>query len=170
MNFKGLILFIAICLVFHSCVDQNSARGHAKTSSLDTTSYTITKVLTVSPEKVYNAYVDPQSLKQIWEVDSISVNAIPNGQTWARLRVNEQNWDFTLTYKEVIPNQKLKWVAHFDKHPKIEILTTVVFNSIPEGTEISFSQENFNTKRQRDENKNANTQALNKLSSLLIKL
>jgi uncharacterized protein YndB with AHSA1/START domain len=156
-------------LLMNACIDQTSERPHSISSADDTTSYTIKKTLAVSPDKVYNTYIDPQSLKQIWGVDSISVDARPEGQTRAMLNVNEQNWDFTLTYKEVIPNQKLKWVAEFDEHPRSEILTTVVFNSIKEGTEISFSQENFKTKKERDENRTANNETLNKLTSLLIK-
>ncbi len=151
-----------------SCFDQNSERKFPSPAN-DTTSYTIKKMVSVSPDKVYETYLDPEYLKQIWGVDSISVDAKPEGRTRAKLRVNDQNWDFTLVYKEVIPNQKLKWVVNFDEHPKIEVWTTVVFNSVKEGTEISLSQENFNTKAQRDENRNANTESLDKLTKLLVK-
>jgi uncharacterized protein YndB with AHSA1/START domain len=163
------VIGVSILFLANSCIDQNADRNHAGSSVEDTTSYTITKTVALSPDKVYDTYLDPRSLKQIWGVDSISIDARPEGQTRAMLRINEQNWDFTLTYKEVIPNQKLKWIAQYDKHPKIEILTTVVFNSVKEGTEITFSQENFKTKAERDQNRNANGESLDKLSSLLIK-
>ena len=163
------IISVGVFILMNACIDHTSERPVAISSAEDTTSYTIKKTLAVSPDKVYNTYMDPRSLKQIWGVDSISVDARPEGQTRAMLSTNEQNWDFTLTYKEVIPNQKLKWIAQFEKHPKSEILTTVVFNSVKEGTEISFSQENFKTKKERDENRNANRESLNKLTSLLVK-
>lgn len=151
-----------------SCYDQH-AEQKLPSPANDTTTYTITKTVAVSPDKVYETYLNPESLKQIWGLDSISVDAKPEGRTRAKLRLNDENWDFTLIYKEVIPNQKLKWVVNFDEHPKIEVWTTVVFNSVKEGTEISLSQENFNTKAERDENRQANTESLDKLTRLLVK-
>lgn len=162
------IIYIGIGLFLNSCIDQSSERKYVSPAN-DSTSYTIKKTLAVSPDKVYETYTDPQSLKQIWGLDSINLDVRPEGITRAKMRVNDKNWDFSITYKEVIPNQKLKWVVNFDEHPKIEIWTTVVFNSVKEGTEISLSQENFNTKAERDQNREANTEALNKLTSLLIK-
>jgi uncharacterized protein YndB with AHSA1/START domain len=163
------IIGVSAFLLMNSCIDQNADRSHMSSSGEDTTSYTITKTVAISPDKVYDSYIDPRSLKQIWGVDSINVDARPEGQTRAMWRVNEQNWDFTITYKEVIPNQKLKWITQFDKYPKSEIWTTVVFNSVKEGTEITFSQENFKTKTERNERRSFHTESLNKLSSLLIK-
>ncbi len=168
MKFMKLSLALVICFAF-ACSDHAKENTLTKKSMQDSTSYTITKLLNVSPKKVYNAYLDPQALKIIWGVDSITIDAKPEGKAHAILRIGAQNWDFTLTYKEVIPDQKLKWVAHFDHFPKIEVWTTVVFNSVKEGTELSFSQENFSTKAERDENQKANTGAIEKLRVFLSK-
>jgi uncharacterized protein YndB with AHSA1/START domain len=157
-------------LVLTACVNHNADRERARTYTEDSTSYTLNKILAVSPEKVYNVYLDPQSLKQIWDLDSIRVDAKPEGETRCYLKVDGRERNFTLIYKEIIPNQKLKWLTRFNERTKDQIVTTVVFNSVKEGTEISFCQEHFQTKAQRNQHKAAHSEALNKLSSLLVKL
>jgi uncharacterized protein YndB with AHSA1/START domain len=170
MKLKSLLITAVICIAFHSCINSSAGHQHVVAAIEDTTSYTIKKIMPVSPEKVYAAYLDPQSLKQIWSLDSIRLDVRPEGQTKGYLTFDDVNWDFTFTYQEVIPNQKLSWVMRYSKHPKIEVRTTIVFNSIKEGTEVSFSQENFKTKAERDDNRWANGEALNNMSSLLVKL
>src|SRR5262249_40172413 len=97
----------------------------------------------------------------------IKIDARPEGKARAKLQISNENWDFTITYKEVVPNEKLRWIVQFDRFPSKETRTTILLTKITEGTKLIFRQENFETSQERDENREAITNALKMLDGLL---
>ena len=81
--------------------------------------------------------------------------------------LSNENWDFTITYKEIVPNEKLRWIVHFDMFPSKETRATLWFREVPGGTNLTFRQENFENSQERDENRQAISGALKTLESLL---
>ena len=129
--------------------------------------YEISRNFGVSRQKLFNAFIDGETLTKIWGVSEISVDAKPGGQTHAKLQYGAENWDFTITYREVVVCEKLKWVVQFKRFPQKEILVTLHFHDTESGSKLIFAQENFESPAERDGNRNANEQALEKLGKIL---
>ena len=89
------------------------------TAATDTV-YELTRFFSVPQEKLYKAFIKEEILKKIWGVSSITIDACPGGTANARLEINGQNWNFVITYREMIPNKKLTWIVHFEKFPSKE--------------------------------------------------
>ncbi len=130
------------------------------------TAYEISKMITVPPEKLFAVFLNSNDLRKILGVSSITVDARPGGQAIAKYQNGDSNLDFTLTFKEIIPNKKLRWIVHFDQSPGKEIMTTLTFEKIKDGTNIIVRQENFTTPQERDENKKTWEETLIKLDAL----
>jgi uncharacterized protein YndB with AHSA1/START domain len=130
------------------------------------TAYELSKVFPVTQEKLFNAFIDEMTLKKIWGVSIITIDARPGGKARAELRIDSENWDFTITYKEVITNEKLRWVVHFDRFPAKEIRVTLWFKKMPDGTQLTLRQENFDNSQERDGNRQAWEGALTTLERL----
>jgi uncharacterized protein YndB with AHSA1/START domain len=137
-------------------------------ASDDSTAYELSKIFPVTQEKLYNAFIDETTLKNIWGVSAITIDARPEGKARAELKIDSENWDFTITYKEVIPNEKLRWVVHFDRFPAKEIRVTLWFKKISDGTQLTLHQENFENSQERDGNRQAWEGALTTLERLII--
>src|SRR5262249_16305441 len=133
--------------------------AHHYEKSMDTlntdTAYELSKEFNASPEVVFKSFIDEETLKKIWGVSEIKIDARPEGKARAKLQISNENWDFTITYKEVVPNEKLRWIVQFDRFPSKETRTTILLTKIPEGTKLIFRQENFETSQERDENREA---------------
>ena len=106
-------------------------------------------------------------MKKIWGVSAIKIDPRPEGKARAKLQIGNEKWDFTITYKEVVPNEELRWIVHFDRFPSKETRTTLLLTKVSEGTRLVFRQENFQTSQERDENRQAMTEALKTLDGLL---
>ena len=131
------------------------------------TAYEISKVFLATEEELFNAFISEPLLKKIWGVSSITIDARPNGQARAKLAFANENWDFTIIYKEVVPNEKLSWIVHFDRFPSKETWVTLLFKKTTNGTELIFRQENFENSQERDDNRQANEMALETLEGLV---
>ena len=81
--------------------------------------YEISRSIPVPPERLYAALTDATVLKKIWGVQEISVDARVGGTTRAVYVEAGQDWSFTITYTDVVPNRRLAWVTHFKSFPKI---------------------------------------------------
>ena len=117
--------------------------------------------------KVFNALTDSTVLKKIWGVQSINVDAKVGGKANAIYIEGDQDWSFTMTYTEVVPNEKLRWVTHFKSFPSKETRVTLLFNKADTGTELVVRMENFETSEERDANKGAWENGLNTLEGIL---
>ena len=131
------------------------------------TTYELSRVFAVAPGKLFSRFLDEATLKTIWGVSQITIDARPEGRARAQLTINDENWDFTITYKEIVPSQTLRWIVHFDRLPSKEIKVTLRFKEIAAGTELTLRMENFESSNERDQNRQAWEAALETLEGLL---
>jgi uncharacterized protein YndB with AHSA1/START domain len=83
-------------------------------NSIDTaTGYELSRTFSISQAALFSAFVDVATLKEIWGVSDITVDARPGGETRATLTIGNESWDFTITYQEVVPNDRLRWFVRF---------------------------------------------------------
>lgn len=155
------------CMLLFSCTNQSNDKSLTMNKSDTTKAYELSRVFATSPDKVFNTFIDETTLKKIWGVSEIKIDARPGGEARAKLQIDNENWNFTIIYKEVIPYEKLSWVVHFDRFPAKETRATLLFRKLTDGTELTFRQENFETSQERDDNRQANEHALRILDSLL---
>ena len=155
-----IILFTSML----SCADG----GENTMNKIDNnTAYQISKIFPVSQEKVFKAITDSTVLKKIWGVQSISVDARVGGKANAVYIEGDQDWSFTITYLEIVPNEKLRWITHFKSFPSKETRVTLFFKKAEKGTELVVRMENFETSQERDANKKAWQAGLDTLAGIL---
>jgi uncharacterized protein YndB with AHSA1/START domain len=117
--------------------------------------YEISEIYPVSQERLFKALTDATVLKKIWGVQEIAVDARAGGKTAAVFVIDGQDWSFTITYTEVVPNRRLKWITHFKSFPTKETRVTALFDEIATGTKLTVRMENFETSDERDANRQA---------------
>jgi len=129
--------------------------------------YELSRTYPVSRDVLFRALTDATVLKRVWGVQRIAVDARAGAKTEAEYRDQGQDWSFTLTYSEVVPNERLKWVTHFKSFPTKETKVTVVLTAVETGTELTVRMENFETPSERDANRQAWEQGLTTLATIL---
>jgi uncharacterized protein YndB with AHSA1/START domain len=129
--------------------------------------YELSVTYPVSRERLFSALTDATVLKKIWRVQQITVDARVGGTTSAVFIDGGQDWSFTITYTEVVPNHTLKWVTHFTSFPTKETRVTVLLKDAVNGAQMTISVENFETAQERDANKQAWQHGLTMLADLL---
>jgi hypothetical protein len=92
-------LFIFYWVIIFSCTSQPAKKEAAMETIDNNTAYELSKVFPVTPEKLFNAFLSETTLQKIWGVSSISIDARPEGKARAKLQIENENWDFTITYK-----------------------------------------------------------------------
>ena len=133
----------------------------------DDTAYELAAEFPVARSVLFNAFIDEEKLRRMWGVSSISVDARPNGQARALLEIDGERWDFTITYREVVPPDVLRWVVHFDRFPGKEIRVALLFKTTAGGAGVTVRMENFDTPEERDANRGAWEAGLATLKTLL---
>ena len=131
-------------------------------------SYELSATYPVSRQRVFAALTDATVLKRIWGVQQITVDARVGGTTEAIYIAGGDDWSFTISYTEVVPNQTLRWTTHFKSFPTKETRVTVQLTDVDEGTELTIRMENFENADERDANKNAWQSGLASLAEVLI--
>lgn len=129
--------------------------------------YEISKAFPASPARLFQALTDAGVLKQIWGVQQITVDARVGGRTEAVYVEGGQDWSFTLTYTEVVPDRALRWVTHFKSFPSKETRVAVQFKDAGEGAELTIRMENFESAEERDANRDAWQRGLATLAGIL---
>jgi len=143
-------------------------RQDTRTSPTDSgLGYELSVTYPVSRERLFSALTDETVLKRIWRVQKITVDARVGGTTRAVYIDGGQDWSFTITYTEVVPNHTLKWVTHFTRFPTKETRVTVLLTDAANGTGLTVRMENFETAQERDANKQAWRHGLATLAELL---
>ena len=117
--------------------------------------YELSQIYPVSPESLFNALTDATVLKKIWGVQEITVDARVGGRTSAVYVDAGQDWSFTITYTEVVPNRTLRWITHFKSFPTKETKVRLLLKDAATGTELTIRMENFETAEERDANRQA---------------
>ena len=74
----------------------------------DTIGYELSRTYPVSPDMLFRALTDANVLKKVWGVQHIAVDLRPGGKAEAEYIAGGQDWSFTLTYAEVVPNERLR--------------------------------------------------------------
>ena len=131
------------------------------------TAYELQHAFPVAKATLFNAFISAATLKSIWGVSSITVDAKPGGRTRAKFMIGNQNWDFTIIYQELVPGEKLRWLVHFDQFPTKETQATLSFRPAPGGSQVTVRMENFESSQERDANRQAWQGALKKLETIL---
>ena len=131
------------------------------------TAYELSQTYPVSEERLFSALTDSTVLKKIWGVQQITVDARVGGRADAVYIEGGQDWSFTITYTEVVPNKKLNWITHFKSFPTKETRVTVLFNKADKGAELIVRMENFETPEEREANKQAWQRGLVALADIL---
>ena len=129
--------------------------------------YELSRIYPVSPDVLFRALTDATVLKKVWGVQEIAVDARAGGKTEAQYIAEGQDWSFILTYTEVVPNERLRWVTHFKSFPTKETKVTVLFRAAATGTELLVRMENFETASERDANRQAWEKGLTTLAIIL---
>jgi uncharacterized protein YndB with AHSA1/START domain len=127
----------------------------------------LSEIYPVSRENLFDALTDASVLKKIWGVQQITVDARVGGRTSAIYVDGGQDWSFTITYTEVVPNHALKWLTHFKSFPTKETRVTVSLKDAHGGTELTIRMENFETAEERDANKQAWQRGLASLAGIV---
>jgi len=135
----------------------------------NSTAYEISREFPATQETLFRSFIDEATLKSIWGVSSITVEAKPGSNARAILQIDNENWNFTITYQEVVPSDKLRWVVHFDRFPSKEIRVTLWFQPATNGARVTVRMENFESSEERDANKQAWEGALRTLEGLILK-
>ena len=160
-------LFIITCMVFLSCNTKNAQVETTSETLISDTAYEISRYIPEPQEIIYNAFIDPDGLQKIWGLTRITLDPRPGEKSFAKMQFGNTIIDFTLTFKEMIPNEKLSWVVQFDSLPGKEISTSILFRKAKGGTDLILRQENFTDQPERDENKKAWEAALMRLEGLI---
>ena len=129
--------------------------------------YEISEIYPVSKERLFKALTDATVLQKIWGVQQITVDACVGGRTTAVFVIDGQDWSFTITYTEIVPSRRLKWLTHFKSFPTKETRVTVLFDEIATGTKLTVRMENFETADERDANRQAWQRGLTLLLDLV---
>ena len=137
-------------------------------------SLTIKRRFNVRPEKVFQAWADPEKLKK-WlgpgEVRCTSVEA--DARAGGRYRFIMQKpgapeeHNVAGVYREVVPNEKLVFTWAWKSTPEQESLVTVTFKPDGDGTLMTLTHENFFDADARDSHNQGWTGALLKLQTYL---
>jgi hypothetical protein len=133
------------------------------------TGYELSREFPVTQDTLFKAFINEATLKSIWGVSSITVDARPNEKARAHLEIGNENWDFTITYRDIVPNETLRWAVHFDRFPGKETRVTLSFKTTTSGAEVTVRMENFETPQERDANRQAWERALRTLEGLLVR-
>ena len=117
--------------------------------------YELSQIYPVPPGSLFAALTDATVLKKVWGVQEITVDARVGGETRAVYVDAGQDWSFTITYTEVVPNRTLRWITHFKSFPTKETRVRVLLKEAATGTELTIRMENFETADERDANMQA---------------
>jgi len=124
-------------------------------STGNTLAYELSRIYPVSRERLFQALTDAAVLKKVWGVQEIVVDARVGGTTRAMFITEGQDWSFSLTYTEIVPDRTLRWTVHFNSFPTKETKVTVSLKDTADGTELLIRMKNFETAEERDANKQA---------------
>ena len=147
------------------------AQSSAATSLDARPSLTLTRRLRARPEKVYAAWADPLNLVQWFALTQAkpgSIEAELDVRVGGRYRISwldEKGERFEVggVYREVVPNERLKFTWAWHSTPERESLVTVQLKPDPVGTLLTFHHEQFADEKARDSHKKGWSEFLDQL-------
>ncbi len=117
------------------------------TANVEKTSLRMTKTIRAKREKVFQAWTNPNFVKQWFAPGDKSVAmADVNAKVGGNYRIQMQDPDGTTyttrgDYKEIIPNEKLVFSWGWEGPDRYESLVTILLNDSGEGTELTLIHE-----------------------------
>lgn len=127
-----------------------------------------------TPEKIWQAWTDPEALKQWFRPDAsmttpeTEVDVRVGGQFYIKMKSGEgEEHHVSGIYKEVIPNRKLVFTWTWKSTPERESLVTIELEPTDDGTELTLRHEQFTDEETRDLHEDGWTGALGQLESYL---
>jgi uncharacterized protein YndB with AHSA1/START domain len=138
------------------------------------------KEFSVPVEKLYQAWITPEDLKQWWKPSENQLTEVElNNQEGGRIKYVFETKDgqpaITITgeYKEVKPNERLVYTWNWDlaseNTKKSDHQLTIEFSSAGEGSKLSVTQENFQDGEAIEPHEQGWQKALEDLSNYLSK-
>lgn len=127
----------------------------------------IRKTFPVGTAELFRAMLDTNILKSLWGLHKLTVVDGARRKAYAEMLIADENWNFELTYDEIIENKLLTWKVNFDRFPDKEFDVSVAFSGNARVGKMLLKQSGFDTVGERDANEQAWHVALATLERLL---
>jgi uncharacterized protein YndB with AHSA1/START domain len=137
----------------------------------------IVRTFNASPEVVYRAWTDPKVIEKWFApLDMSTPIAEVDLKVGGKYRIGMKSPEGELyvatgIYREIIPNEKLKFTWQWETSPSdpSDTLVTVEFKKSGKGTKLVFTHENFATEELAKEHREGWEGTLSKLSKIITK-
>ena len=130
--------------------------------------------LKAAPEKVYEAWTQPEQMTQWWGVAGGPKPPVAETDLRVGGRFKVQFWDpkndhhsVSGLYREVVPNRKLSFSWAWQSTPERESLVTIELNPVTDGTMLTLTHEQFFDEKARDDHGRGWNVALDRLETFL---
>ena len=130
--------------------------------------------LKAAPEKVYEAWTQPEQMTRWWGVHDSPKPTIAETdlRVGGRFRVqywgaNDEHHSVSGTYREVVPNRKLSFSWAWQSTPERESMVTIELNPVTDGTMLTLTHEQFFNEKARDDHGRGWNASLDRLEALL---
>jgi len=130
--------------------------------------------LKAAPEKVYEAWTQPEQMTQWWGVAGGPKPPVAETDLRVGGRFKVQFWDpknehhsVSGLYREVVPNRKLAFSWAWQSTPERESLVTIELNPVTDGTMLTLTHEQFFDEQARDDHGRGWNVALDRLETFL---
>jgi len=130
--------------------------------------------LKAAPEKVYEAWTQPEQMTQWWGVAGGPKPPVAETDLRVGGRFKVQFWDpknehhsVSGLYREVVPNRKLSFSWAWQSTPERESLVTIELNPVTDGTMLTLTHEQFFDEQARDDHGRGWNVALDRLETFL---
>ena len=137
-------------------------------------SLTLKRRLKAAPEKVYEAWTQPEQMTQWWGVAGGPKPPVAETDLRVGGRFKVQFWDpknehhsVSGLYREVVPNRKLAFSWAWQSTPERESLVTIELNPVTDGTMLTLTHEQFFDEQARDDHGRGWNVALDRLETFL---
>ena len=139
-------------------------------------SLTIKRRLKAPPDKVFQAWTDPDKLRRWFGPQDVTVvQAEADPRTGGRYRIvarspDGEDHDVSGVYREVVPNQRLVFTWAWRSTPERESLVTVDIRPDGDGSMLTLTHEQFFDEPARDRHQHGWTLTLDKLEHAIAQL
>ena len=123
-------------------------------------SLTLKRRINAAPAKIYAAWTDPEKLAAWFGPASVEAGSVKadidlrvGGHYRISFNANGQYNQVGGVYREVVPNERLKFTWAWHSTPERESLVTVQLKPDPTGTLLTFHHEQFSDETARDNHK-----------------
>lgn len=136
----------------------------------------IERSLSASPQKVYEAWTNPEVLVKWWGPVGMSIPVcemdVVEGGNWKTTMANDEGGEYTVTgqYKTLSPHDHIAFTwawSQEDGSRGHETIVNVVLEETSGGTKMTMTQKEFRDVEQRDNHNSGWTSSFTKLENIL---